>query len=225
MEQRGPIVHLSYGSQAAVCESMVRIQEFYESPIKGIRGHVFGLAEYVEANKAANGGKYVYDWDGFNVPGHVVREFFATFSYMSPAEDRIKTILSGIGDTDFYLIATHAGDPDADVLDHEIMHALWYLHSRYHTAAVNNVCDFAEMRPDAYAGLRVWLSERGYDESVFADEIHAYLGTTPEAWWTEPEQGMDPVLATRLWNAGAIFREMRDLFVPPAIINHVPVRD
>lgn len=208
---RGPIIHLVYDSQKSVCDAMVRIQEFYESPIKGIRGHVFTLPEYVLANKVANGGFYVYDWNGFNVPGHVVRDFFAKFAPFSADELAIKTIVDGIGTQDFYLIATHGDDPDADVLDHEICHARWYLDPRYGAAASNLVCDFAEGWPDAHASLVQWLHKRGYDDSVFSDEIHAYLATTPEKWWAEPEQGMDAILAHRLWHAGANLRTLRTL--------------
>lgn len=204
---RGPIVHLEFPTQEAVCGAMVRVQEFYESPIPGIRGSVFSFPEYAEANKAANGGKYLYDWNGFNIPGHVVREFFDRFAPLSADERAIRE--HAIPPTgEFYLIATHAEDDDADTYAHEICHAFFYLSQNYHNAMVKLVEKFRAENPDTANYFHKWLLDRGYHESVLIDEAQAYLATTPRDWWIEPEQGVPPETATALWDCGHLFRAL-----------------
>lgn len=204
---KGPVIHLLFQSQEEICGTMVRMQEFYESPLPDIRGKVFTHSEYVEANKAANGGKYLYDWDGFNIPGNVVRDFFARFEPLSGNERAIKE--HAIPPTgDFYLIATHADDTDKDIVQHEICHAFYYLSDTYRQGMMKLVEKFAGENPDTYLCLRTWLLERGYDVSVLPDEMQAYLATTPRDWWTEKDQGLSPEMATALWDCGHLFRAL-----------------
>lgn len=209
-ELRGPITHLEFASQKEICDTMVRMQEFYESPLPGIRGNVFTLGAYMDANRAANGGKYIYDWDGFNIPGNVVRDFFARFEPLSGNERAIKE--HAIPPTgDFYLIATHDEDTDKDVYAHEICHAFFYLSDKYREGMSKLVAEFIMNNPDTSLCLRTWLLERGYDESVMTDEMQAYLATTPRDWWAEPEQGLSAEMAMSLWQCGHLFRALVNL--------------
>lgn len=204
---RGPIIHLEFSSQEEICGTLVRMQEFYESPIPHIRGNVFTHSEYVVANKAVNGGKYIYDWDGFNIPGNVVRDFYARFEPLSGNERAIKEhAIPATGD--FYLIGTHTQDNDLDTYAHEICHAFFYLSEKYRDGMTKLVEKFKAESPDTALCLRMWLLERGYDESVLIDETQAYLATTPREWWEQKDQGLSAEMATALWDAGHLFRAM-----------------
>lgn len=204
---RGPIIHLEFSTPEEIRGTMVRVQEFYESPLPGIRNSVFTHAEYAAANMKANGGRYLYDWDGFNIPGNVVRDFFARFEPLSANERAIKEhAIPPQGD--FYLIATHAEDADKDTYAHEICHAFFYLSDNYRVGMTKLVEKFIADNPDTSLCLRTWLLERGYDESVLVDEMQAYLATTPRDWWTEKEQGLSPEMAMSLWQCGQLFRAM-----------------
>ncbi len=206
---KGPIIHLEYPTQEAVSGALVRMQEFYESPLPGIRGNTFSFQEYAEANKRANGGKYLYDWDGFNIPGNVVRDFFDRFDPLSADERAIKEqVIPKNVSPWFYLIATHADDDDKDTLGHEICHAFFYLSDDYRGGMEKLIEKFRVENPDTFGCLRAWLIDRGYDESVLTDEMQAYLATTPRDWWTEKEQGLSPEMAMSLWQCGHLFRAM-----------------
>lgn len=203
---KGPIIHLEFPTQEAICGAMVRLQEFYESPLPGIKGNTFSFPEYVEANKRANGGKYDYDWTGFNIPGKVVRDFFARFAPLSVDERAIQAAVPQNGD--FYLIATITDDPDKDIVAHEICHAFFYLSDKYRMGMTRLVEKFVADNPDTSAMLHAWLIKRGYCEEVVVDEMQAYLATTPRDWWIEPEQGMSPEMAMSVWQCGHLFRAM-----------------
>ena len=59
-----------------------RVQEFYESPFKEIKGKNFNMMEfqkmYTERNRE-NFFSYPIDWAGFNIPSNVVEKFLKCF--------------------------------------------------------------------------------------------------------------------------------------------------
>ena len=65
-------------SQYDLAMTFIRIQEFYESPFREIRGHDFILEKYMDRYAKEYGNfTYTTDWNGFNVPGDIVRKFFS----------------------------------------------------------------------------------------------------------------------------------------------------
>ena len=68
--------------------TMIRLQEFYESPYKNIRGKHFTLEQYMDAY-AKHKGNFTYcsDWNGFNIPSIVIQDFFIIFH---PIRDKEK---------------------------------------------------------------------------------------------------------------------------------------
>ena len=116
------VVHLMYGNQEGVAKSFMRLQEFYESPMEEFRGKRFTKKEFIEAYEQRFGTKYWEDWNGFNVPGHVVDEFRELY----PPEEldfhdehflfsaiRLNTVQG----QPYYVIGTHA-EGEATLLDH-----------------------------------------------------------------------------------------------------------
>lgn len=183
----------------------VRLQEFYESPHPEIRGHYFTLDQFKPLYAADNGGEFTYfnDWHGFNIPGHVALEFFSIFSSdLSPGENFIEFSTRGI--FPFYLIGSHDGDDAEDALDHELVHATYYLNDWYRANADKMVEDFRRT-PDG-AALEAQLKTWGYSDLTLVDELNAYMATTDEAWWTKELK--DPAFAARLYAGGAPFRAL-----------------
>lgn len=199
---RKGVVHVRSPNQAALCETFVRMQEFYESPFNDIRGHYFTL-DYFKGRYSPSGPfTYYDDWHGFNVPGHVVEAFFANFPDLTANELMLRGAVAGFDK--FYLIGSHEGDDLEDALDHELVHATYYLDEDYKVAADRAVAMFKGDAPFTYGKFYRLLKEWGYDDSTMDDEANAYLATTEEAWWLG--QTNDAGLAKALWQEGAMFR-------------------
>lgn len=173
------IVHFHFEKQYDLIADFIRLQEFYESPLKGIRGELFTLDEFMDAYAEANGNfTYFTDWLGFNVPGNIVIKFRDVFyGDMRPRE---WGLLSSIDhknkfiyrrDPQFYVIGTCK---NFKYVNHELAHAYYYLAPAYKDAqdAVT-----ASMDPEMKAKVAVKLVEMGYTEDVIDDEIQAYFST------------------------------------------------
>jgi hypothetical protein len=197
------VVHVRAPNQQDLCRMFIRPQEFYESPYPEIRGHYFTLAQFGPRYAADHGGVFDYDWHGFNIPGHVMIEFFSTFSRdLSPGEQALDFFTRGLDP--FYLIGSHEGDEEEDALEHELVHATYYLNDWYRANADKLVKEF-QAEPES-AALVTYLKARGYGDTTLIDELNAYMATTDEAWWAKELD--DPVLASELYAAGAPFRAL-----------------
>jgi hypothetical protein len=186
------IYQVEVDTQYELCMTFIRLQEFYESPFEEIRGKYFSLEKYMD-RYAAEYGNFTYpvDWNGFNVPGDVVRDFFnsAKFSFghnLSHKEYWLYhtlfdagLIVAGAKDK-FYLLGTHTeteekGLKENEALDHEYAHAFWYLSSEYRRNQEENLSKLSE---ETTQKIHEALREKGYAEELFEDETQAYLSTS-----------------------------------------------
>lgn len=199
------IIRLHFKTQHECCEAMVRLQEFYESPYEEVRGKVVDMETLMRLYaKDHNGWTYFDDWNGFNVPGHVVDDFFEKHEHLTADEEAIRDALTvevPLGTEQYYVIATHS---EQDEVEHELAHAFWYLDPHYQARARVMVLDAEQRYPRATQALWQWLVEVGYSHGVLMDEMHAYLATTPKEWWESKE-----LPAQDLWHAG---HDLRQLF-------------
>lgn len=188
------IYQVEVDTQYELCMTFIRLQEFYESPFEEIRGKYFSLEKYMDCY-AAEYGNFTYptDWNGFNVPGNVVQDFFnsAKFSFGHNLSHKeywlyhtlFDADLIGTGNKDkFYLLGTHAetdkkGLKVNEALDHEYAHAFWYLSSEYRQDQEENLSKLSKKTTKA---IHRALKEKGYTEGVFEDETQAYLSTSTE---------------------------------------------
>lgn len=179
------LLHLKFENQYEVTSTFLRLQEFYESPFDNIRNNYFTLEHYMDtyANEMGNF-TYHIDWAGFNVPGNVVLEFYETFSHdmLLEKEKTLKQIImqaqqdGKIQGDNFYIIGTYGGD-DIHVIRHEIAHGLFYLNTEYRKQVLEILNKIPESNMEA---MTTWLSDKGYTNQVFLDEINAYLSTSPD---------------------------------------------
>jgi hypothetical protein len=201
------VIHVRAPDQHTLCQMFVRPQEFYESPYPEIRGHYFTLNQFKERYAADHGGVFTYcdDWHGFNIPGHVMHDFFRTFNHdLSASENALDFYTRGMNP--FYLIGSHASDDAEDSLEHELVHATYYLNDWYMANAIKLVENFRTSMPAESGALEAYLKAEGYGDTTLTDEVNAYLATTDEAWWVKELE--DPVLAVALYAAGAPFRAL-----------------
>jgi len=206
-------------SQYDLAMTFIRLQEFYESPFKEFRGHTFILEAYMD-RYAQEYGNFTYstDWNGFNVPGNIVRKFFSfneTNFMSSPSfkERWLHTALINTGilrsEKDFYLLGTHTEKiekKEADgaisislrdeALDHELAHAFWYLDSDYQKAQIENLAILSKKTTREIHEALEWL---GYAEEVFSDEAQAYLSTSDSEDLEDSFEGNWPNIPKKKW--------------------------
>jgi hypothetical protein len=178
------LIHLHFKTQYEITSTMMRLQEFYESPYGTIRGQYFDLEEYMDTY-AENMENFTYtaDWSGFNVPGNVVNMFFTTFDEkLLRKEEHLKNILNealkkfNIKGDNFYLIASYEDKEEGkDVLKHEIGHGLYYLNKKYKEEMRKIILKIPEK---IHKQLEGGLKEQGYTDIVIPDEIQAYFSTS-----------------------------------------------
>lgn len=204
---KGGIIHLRFASQDEVTRAMVRLQEFYESPIEAIRGKFFTheAFEFWYGQGKTLAETYYKEWNGFNIPGHAVHRFFVEFGFdrLTEVEKEIFGLTVGGPFNDFYLIATW----NDETVRHEIAHGLYYLNDDYHSA----VQRLLQAAPACVLGkIAILLLKWGYDKSVLPDEFNAYLSTETEAWWSEDDGAgaLSVEDATLAWKAGEPFRAL-----------------
>ncbi len=178
------ILVVPFINQKLLTTTFFRLQEYYESPHWWIRGRKFSVEEFIYTHLSDAGNiEYFNFWSGFNVPSHIVNEFFSLYApdELTFNERLLKctidTAFDGRDDKTFYLIGVLAGDKET--LNHEIIHAKYHSNSAYR----NQVNEIIVGMPNAgYALLSNHLRSMGYCEDVINDEINAYLGTSKEKW-------------------------------------------
>lgn len=172
-----PIYNLTFPSKYQMCSTMLRFQEHYESP--RFRGKEFSLEEYMDwyaGLQPENRFTYFDDWGGFNVPGDVVLAM-ADYDDFSPRTQKEQLVIDLFSDVEgaFYVIGT-TEDEDFAALAHEMVHALYYLHSDYAKAADR----LARKEKKNLTKLFAWISDPAkgsYHRSVHLDECNAYACT------------------------------------------------
>lgn len=161
-----------------------RIQEFYESPFKNIRGKKFSMMEFQKLYSEKYGyGFFTYpkDWEGFNIPCNVINTFrdvmWRSLDDWNEYDDVFDIIVSKIEDKymngeQYYIIGSKG--TDKSVIDHEVAHAFYYLYPKYKKEVdkiINTIPERLKKK------INSWLISAGYSKNVLKDEIQAYLSS------------------------------------------------
>jgi len=168
-------------TQFASAYAFMRLQEFYENPIKERQGKFYTLDESIESYAAGIKGKFSYleDWAGFNVPGHVVDEFHKTHQHdYTKREQEMMDALTRVLDQEenamvddkYYII----GACSDIYVDHELCHAMWYLYPEFKKESMKLMKKLPKAQIKATHKM---LLDTGYADNVLDDETNAYLAT------------------------------------------------
>lgn len=158
-----------------MCKTLVRIQEFYESP--QFKNKVFTLKEFKywyikNSNSGKISGKFTYytDWVGFNFPDWVLKEFKSKFKLYKKEKEFLEIIENNIIEDKFYIIGTSS--KNEEVIRHETAHALYYLNEEY-----KNKINEELKKLSGYIKNKIYnyLKQTGYNKDVWNDEMHAYI--------------------------------------------------
>jgi hypothetical protein len=161
-----------------------RIQEFYESPFKEIKGKNFNMTKFQRLYAKRNGENffsYPIDWSGFNIPSETIDKFFNCFYadfdkhdyniYDRIFEDIHLNIENQIKEGDKYYII--GSEPkNKDTINHELSHAFYYLYPEYKKEADKIIRKIPKIIFDK---MKKTLFDLGYNSKVIKDEIQAYL--------------------------------------------------
>ncbi len=187
------ILHFNFASQWDMSMTIIRMQEYYESP--KFRGKVFSLEEYmdwyVKESEWGEKGKhfdYTSATGGFNIPGASLCEFYELFCdeigvdpkgigltvSHRPREEWFfaqleKKKIDLCGGTPFYIIGTYGEGKDA--LEHEIRHGIFHLLPKYRKEVLAAISKYGLKK------FRNFLMKTGYHRAVVEDEMHAYALT------------------------------------------------
>jgi hypothetical protein len=194
---------LSFETQYELCMSLVRMQEFYESP--KFKGRYFTLEQYMDYwCKEFGDGAFTYTttWNGFNLPGKVIYDWIQKFDepYDRRKEscDGTKTLrdrevyflkqIKKLMDKEMgftldddlekiYVIGTHKNDRAKDrrqVIEHELAHAMYYLYPEYRRGCKKLLKSISKRE---YWEVKNALIREGYVKNVIDDELQAYFST------------------------------------------------
>lgn len=170
---------VEFDSSVEAAKTFLRFQEYYESP--EFKGKIFKLKHYIKWYKTqTDDGKFTYyhDWSGFNIPSYVLAPFYdGTFKNLSKREKQLLEMFKEDAG-DFYIIGVQKGK--SDTLKHEIMHGLYYTNEDYRGEVIKSINFDRIFKLQHYKKLENLLEEYGYHDSVFLDEMHAYLVTCQE---------------------------------------------
>jgi hypothetical protein len=171
------VLHLLFDSKLELTLSMCRIQEFYESPFKKIKGNIFTLEDFIEVYADSNGIlEYFEEWDGFNIPKNPLEDFYIKFNNLTIREKTIRDLWFNPNKDYKYLIATETFS-DPSTYDHELCHALWAIKPEYRISCQR----VTESIPkDVLIEIKKYLVKEGYpdNEDILNDEVQAYLKTS-----------------------------------------------
>ena len=156
----------------------MRVQEYYESPNPKFRGKKsFNIWEYIEWYSRKNNDSFSYaaHWTGFNFPLGVALKCYDTLEDMYTPYDEIMTkIVWDIYEMNkdsakAYIIGV--ADLTSTTFQHELCHAYYHINKKY-KKEVDAITESIE--PKIYKRMCKNLTDMGYTEQVFYDEVQAY---------------------------------------------------
>jgi ribosomal protein S9 len=170
---------LEFNTQKDLALAFCRVEEYYEGNPK-VNGKYLSFVDFIDAFMS-NDGKldYFNYWTGFNIPGNVYMEWAQqNMQDKTYWELALADVVSKKLDTSkpFYIIGGKKGD--AEVIDHEIAHALYYMNADYReTMDSTNYYFYKNIRME-YSKMVKALKKMGYGDNVIKDEVQAYMSTS-----------------------------------------------
>lgn len=167
---------LTFDSQLEITSTLLRFQEYYESP--KFKDKIFTLQQFKQRyiQTSPNGVlswnfTYYTDRNGFNIPSYVLKPFYnKQFDPLSDQEKQILDIFKNQKNL-FYIIGIHKNiKTHKELLRHEIAHWLFYTNKDYREEIIEALCKYDIENIKKELRLSAW-----YHEDVLEDEIHAYI--------------------------------------------------
>lgn len=177
-EVRPKVFLFEFADQYDMCMHFMRYQEYYESASPKFRCKKFTIFEFMRwYSKTYGHGAFTYctDWDGFNVPGSVIREIWSGGILDANQYDRAMwqgycNCVNKAGNNIYIIGATK----DQAALKHEVAHAFFQLRPEYKKKMIKLV---KSLPLPIMNETKANLKKVGYTPKVYTDEIQAYMST------------------------------------------------
>lgn len=171
-----------------MCMHFLRYQEYYESSSSKFRGKEFHIFDFMRWYALKHDGVFTYtdDWDGFNLPSHIIWTLWNMqlipdkniYDYeMYNAWKQCVAVLNKdsvcptVPLQKFYIIGAVRGN---GAVGHEICHGLFYLYPEYKKEMTKLV---KALPSEVQKEMQTILKKGGYTPKVYVDEIQAYFAT------------------------------------------------
>ena len=170
------LYHLEFPTLYLMNSTLIRFQEYYESP--KFKGMAFTLEEYMDwyAGKAEDGRfDYFDEVEGMNFPADSMSEFEHFHAFELGDKEYKSWVYFQLGSNEHagYLIAT-AKTSQRFAFKHEIAHGMYYLIPAY-KREVSKVMNSTAPYKAVIKTLKKALKPKWYHRSIMTDECHAYL--------------------------------------------------
>jgi hypothetical protein len=154
-----------------------RAQEFYESQSSMFKGKKFSIWDYFRWYSQKNKSKcfsYTMDFSGFNMPMVVAKKCYEINNVETPYDEIMKDIVDRyfVNGEKRYLIGVDS--MEGSTFDHEMCHAMYYVCNEYRMK-MDEITE--SIGAKNRAKMKRNLSAMGYCNSVFKDEVQAYMST------------------------------------------------
>mgnify|MGYP003404923513 FL=1 len=167
---RERIWHLSFDNNEDLAMTFLRYQETYESPNETFRMNPFTIAEFKRwYENEYESFSYVDDWNGFNIPTHIIADVRDRGIDDVDDRDRLMASVLTITGPDAYLVGSTG---DATTVRHELLHALYFVEPEYAKACEELI---RTSTPYHRSMMELSLKRMGYAPHVYLDEIQATL--------------------------------------------------
>lgn len=170
--------------------TFLRYQETYESPNEAFRTNAFTHEEFKRWYEKEYGGfSYVDDWNGFNIPTHIIADVKQRGIADPDDRDALMSSILTITGPDAYLVGSTG---DATTVRHELLHALYFVEPGYADECRKLYATESQYHRDM---LECTLKQMGYAPHVYLDEIQATLANNELHHYTEVDMNMVHSLA------------------------------
>lgn len=179
-EIKPQLIHLDFDHNTRMNKCLIRFQEYAENPkFKGV--HNFSVSAIKRYYKSASGNgafDYYRRVLGCNIPSASFEAFYnGAFDQLNSYEKEILDLIPQYinRNNKYYIIATadkKAKKESLKAMEHEIAHGLWFIDHSYHSK-----CMVILNESKMLERFRSVIAKMGYHNSVWYDEIHAYVST------------------------------------------------
>ena len=164
------LVVLKFDTRQEMNLDLYRIQEYYESPYKEIKGKYFTFEQFVKKYSNETGLDYFVKWGGCNFPADVAISFSNLFLEEDKLSKTEQTIFDLAEQGWKYFIAYVEGDEGTTM--HEMSHYHFFSSSKYRNKVKSAI---KRHNKTVIRKMKNALKKEGYTDSVLDDEINAYM--------------------------------------------------
>jgi len=170
--RKNSIVLVEFEDRDSMCKTLLRPQEFWESPV--FKNKIFTLGQY-RKNYIKEHGIFNYSEEvaGCNVPSIAFKPFIeGLFDPLTPEEEELINYIKHKKGK--FCVIGIPSDYEDTTLDHEMCHAYFYLDYQYRRDVIQLIVSLK----DKLDGIKEWLvKEKSYSDNIIllCDEINSFI--------------------------------------------------